>query len=220
MSAQRLRQEIATFVESMWNARLVRDSNVPIIQPLGGRTASVSWSGTVGGGIASRNGPSLEEYADLIRARQYTLLLLDYSLLQISFIFEGSKVAKHRLVYYPCPLILEPEESDMGILDVIEILSDRELVLRLRQETPFRFEFDPNAASEDHAASHLHVSRDSCRIPVYAPLSLGRFIRFVFRNFYAAEWQAHSFLREWTCESMINTISASQRTDLHLACES
>src|SRR5262249_18184366 len=124
----------------------------------------------------------------------------------------------HRLVYYPCPLIMQPEEDDLGILDLIDLLNDRELVVRLRQETPLRFEFDPDSATENHAASHLHLSRDSCRVPVYAPLSLGRFIQFVFRHFYPVEWENHAFLREWACEVMNPSISAEQRQSLHIAC--
>ncbi len=218
MSPSQLREEIAKFVEQAWNAGLARDSNVTIVQALGAHMSSVSWSGAVAAGIGSRGGPSLDEYIGLVQNRQYTLLLSDYSFLQISFIFDRSDIVKHRLVYYPCPLNIDEEDGEIAILDLIELLQDRELIARLRQETPLRFEFDPSAANEDHAASHLHLFRDSCRIPVFAPMSLGRFIRFIFRHFYPNEWETHAFLREWMCPVMAPSISEQQRRDLHIAC--
>src|SRR5208282_2190032 len=65
---------------------------------------------------------------------------------------------------------------------------------------------------------HLHISRDSCRVPVQAPLSVGRFVRFVLRHFYPGAWQAHKFLREWNCPDLASVISVGQQQELYLAC--
>jgi hypothetical protein len=122
---------------------------------------------------------------------------------------------KH-LVYYPCPLARNEENGDDSILDLIELLEDAEIVARLRQQTPLRFEFDPAAGTEDHAVCHLHISRDSCRVPVYAPLRVGRFVRFVFRHSYPEAWHAHEFLREWNCPDLNSVISLGQQQELYL----
>jgi hypothetical protein len=219
MSPAKLRSEIQAFIEQAWGAGLVRESNFPTVQVTGRGTSYVSWSGEVSGGVGDRNGPSLSDYADLVKRKQYTLLLLDYSFLQISFVVDERQILWHRLVYYPCPLTTnEDEDGDIPILDLIDLLDEREIIDRLRQETPLRFEFDPAAATEDHPASHLHMSRNCCRIPVYAPLTLGHFIRFIFKHFYPTVWNANNFLRDWGCEATSPTISYEQRHELHVMC--
>ena len=219
MSPLKLRSEIQAFIEQAWSAGLVRASNFPTIQITRGGTSYVSWSGEVSGGVGDRSGPSFSDYTDLLKRGQYTLLLLDYSFLQISFVVDGSKIIWHRLVYYPCPLTTdEDDDGDTPILDLIDLLDDGEIIARLRQETPLRFEFDPTAATEDHPASHLHLSRNCCRIPVYAPLTLGRFVQFIFKHFYPAIWNTNKFLREWGCEATVATISHGQRQGLHVMC--
>ncbi len=219
MSPSALRAEIQRFIEEAWALGLALDSNYPNVEPIGGWRSYVSWSGQVSGGVGTRTGPSLGDYTDLIRRRQYTLLLSDYSFLQLSFVVDQASILSHRLIYYPCPLSVDrDEDGDIPILDLIDLLEEGEIVARLRQETPLRFEFDPSAATEDHPASHLHMSRNCCRIPVYAPLTLGRFLRFVFKYFYPDAWNTHKFLREWNCEAIAPTISDQQRGELHVMC--
>ena len=176
MSPSQLANEINRFVANSWTARIVRDSNFTVLRGLGGELFSVSWAGA--SALIDRQGPSLQEYVELLKRKQYTILLSDYSFLQFAFLCERESVVKHRLVYYPCPLDIEEDvDDDLPILDLIEMLSERDVIERLRQRSPLRFEFDPVAATEEHSASHLHLWRDSCRIPVYAPLGPARFVR-------------------------------------------
>lgn len=160
------------------------------------------------------------EYVALVRERQYTALLSDFSLLQMSCWLERGSIVKHRLGYFPCPLLVDPDEvEEWGLLDWLELLRGEDLRERLRQDAPLRFDFDPAASGEGHSASHLHVSRQCCRIPVYAPLSPGRFIRFIFSHFYPNDWNRSGFLRSWPCRQVSRTISPAERRELHLSVE-
>lgn len=220
MTPRELLIEINKFTASMWRAGLAKDSNVAVIEEVGGGHVSVVWKATESLEIDFGERPSWREYIEWVKARQYNVLLSDYSFMQMSYVLRDNTIVRHRLVYYPCPVAMDLEErGELGIVDLLDMLGEsRELLDRLRQETPLRFEFDLTAAKEGHPASHLHVSRESCRIPVHAPLSLGRFIRFIFCHFYPTEWTAHSFLRDWPCGTAEPTIAEAERRELHLAC--
>ena len=114
-------------------------------------------------------------------------MLFDGSLLQLTFDLRGSGLVGHRIGYIPCLFLLDEEGRALlrsePILDVIELFRGRgEKYLRLR--TPIRFDFDPDAATERHPASHMTLNHPNCRIPVRGPLGLGHFIKFVFWHFY------------------------------------
>lgn len=219
MTPNELRNEIQRFIASAWDVGLARDSNISVSQAIGGRRYLVSWKNAEPLLIEGHYETSWRQYSRWIRNRQYSLLLADYSFLQISYVLKRGEIVKHRLVYYPCPVEIDPElAGELGIADYFELLRDSELLSRVRLEVPLRFEFDPDSAGSGHPASHLHLSRDCCRIPVYAPLSLGRFVRFIFCHFYPQEYATHQFLRAWPCASVNRCIRASERAELHFAC--
>jgi hypothetical protein len=165
---------------------------------------------------------TVEEYRWFVENRQYNLILFDGSLLQITYKFRRRELVEHRLCYYPCPFHLDREEWEMyqemglGLLDLLEDFSLEEFQGHLRLRSPIRFDFDLQRAGENHPASHLHLGQQHCRIPVFAPLSIGHFIRFVFGNFYPDQWA--DFLHKWPCERLGRTITAGQGRRLHLNC--
>jgi hypothetical protein len=166
---------------------------------------------------------TIDEYQRLVQNRQYNSILFDGSLLQISYTFRRNNLIKHRLCFYPCPFYLEPDEwelyqqAGLGLLDIFEPLSFDKFQNHLRLQSPVRFDFDLDSATEDHPASHLHLLREDCRIPVFAPLSIGHFVQFVFRHFYPEQWQSYEFLREWSREKYDTMLTDKQRRQLHLA---
>lgn len=88
----------------------------------------------------------------------------------------------------------------------------------LKMKTPFRFDYDPNTASTNHPGSHLHICIPNCRLPVFAALSFGHFIRFVFKNFYSTLWDDHSFLRNIASTTTNRSIDQTHETDLYINC--
>lgn len=61
-----------------------------------------------------------------------------------------------------------------------------------------RFDYDPGASRDRHAASHLHIQASDCRIPLERPLGFSTFVRFIFRNFYKTEWESTDIWEDFT----------------------
>jgi len=169
----------------------------PVIRSPAGSGHRVSWSKVAGISVGFGNFATIDEYAQFLDNGDYNVVLSDGSLLQASYSFEGDKLVGHRLCHYPCPIDISELAADGGsITEWMELLSTDELRQRIRLRTPLRLDYDPRAATKDHPASHLTISFETCRIPVFAPVSVGHFVRLVFFNFYPELWKKHAFLRE------------------------
>jgi len=139
---------------------------------------------------------------------------------------------------YPCPVVLElpDHELELPLSDLVdlEIASDFEgdlnginfqefdsatrLEPHLRLRSPIRFDYDPRRAGADHPASHVTLAGDECRCPVFGPLSIGHFVRFIFRYFYSIVWQRHSFIREWPLRFGNRYVSVTDERELFVEC--
>jgi hypothetical protein len=65
----------------------------------------------------------------------------------------------------------------------------------------------------------MHLINAECRWPVSHPVSVGDFIRLIFRHFYPNMWGTHDFLREWPRNDRRNrTISSGEESEIHIAC--
>jgi hypothetical protein len=103
------------------------------------------------------------------------------------------QVAKHRLAYVPCPYaieldLLEGDESFAEVMEGFSQVDNRTIAMR----SPIRFDFDLDAARSQHPASHMTFNSEHCRMACVAPMHVGRFIDFVFRNFYPEQWRNHA----------------------------
>ncbi|WP_434450070.1 DUF2290 domain-containing protein [Lentzea sp. E54] len=142
--------------------------------------------------ITTRKHPDIGQYLAWLAAGIYSAVLLDGSLIQITYDVQGGKIVGHRLAYIPCPYIVDPAflEEGEAIADVVEMYRDSEdgnIALR----SPVRFDFDPKAARSGHPAAHLTINSIDCRVACVAPLGVHRFIDFVFRHFYPQLRTAH-----------------------------
>jgi len=137
-----------------------------------------------------------DAYIEVMRRRDYTILLSDYSALQISFTHGNGGLAGHRYCYFKCPMQIDEElVSEIGLVDYLMLAPP----LRNDPLGPIRFEYDPEHASKEHPAVHCHIAQESCRVAIPSPLSIGHFIKFVFRQFYPGIWSACDWLRDWHC---------------------
>lgn len=139
--------------------------------------------------IARFEHPTVEQYIDWVSAGDYSAVLFDGSLLQLTYDVAGGGVVGHRLCYFPCPFEVDPEllASNEAIADVIEIYRHDDAQLR----SPVRFDYDPKSARSGHPSAHLTLNSVDCRIACVAPLHTMRFLDFIFRNFYNDLWTAH-----------------------------
>lgn len=171
---------------------------------------ALSWVRETDEAVMVGNPLRLDDYLSLLKRHDYSYLMSDGGALQISYVFDGSQIERHRLAYYPCPFPVserEIEEFGGGIIDFIldsyMDSADKHLLLR----SPVRFDYAPEASSDFHPASHVTINNPDCRIPVRAPLLFDTFMKFVLENFYIEAWQLPKiasllkFTNEPTCLS-------------------
>jgi hypothetical protein len=244
MTASHTRREVFRFTNSVLEAGLALDINTPVIVHTG-TSDVVTWTSASPPTSSNPGYfATALEYRWYLENRQYNILLADASLLQVTYEFAHNDLVKHRLCYYPCPIELTipdpwaaPDISDLFDQQLLESLENLEWLppsartasaragkhtpsenptsLRIRLRSPLRFDFDAKAGSEEHPASHVHISQPACRIPVSRPLSFGHFVTFILRYFYPAIWADHEFIRTWPLQSNDRVITAVQETSLH-----
>ena len=159
---------------------------------------------------------SAENYVAMMSAGAYSAVLNDGAMLQISFDFLGGDMVGHRLAYLPCPYRLDHNiHSELGTLGAIAFMRlDESQTMILRG--PVRFDYDPDNASLDHPESHMTIGVDSCRIPITRPITLGHFVRFVFRHFYPYLHRAHDVLATWRIGEGLAVEEVLVPNELHL----
>lgn len=190
----------------------------PVVVNKNATISTVTWHAPGGFAVLSAQAfCSLDEYCEFVRKQHYSAVLQDGALVQMSYEFDGEDLTSHRLCFYPCPFDLDAGElAETPLLDLIDLYAScAQSEIRLR--TPIRFDYNPDNATADHSASHMHMLWSHCRCSVVAPLSVGHFIKFIFYHFYPEAWRAHPFLRELSQVTLDRTISVDQEKRLHIA---
>jgi hypothetical protein len=115
------------------------------------RATRVSWHGHDPNAdfLVTRQHGTIEQYLHWVTTGAYSAVLLDASLLQVTYDVVGNDIAAHRLAYIPCPFIIETEFLEEGnpideVVGMYVELSD--VVLR----SPIRFDYDLKAAKTHH----------------------------------------------------------------------
>jgi hypothetical protein len=141
--------------------------------------------------LTNRGDPCLQEYKNWLESGAYSALLFDGALLQITYDVENGEIFGHRLAYVPCPYRLDPgmvqRDPIVDLIELHEATEPNNIILR----SVIRFDFDPSNAGVRHPAAHMTINSSSCRIACVAPMHVGRFVDFVFRNFYSNIWLVH-----------------------------
>src|SRR5829696_240697 len=130
MTPSQVRREAAELVGVLLEHGFAIDTNAVVLRQAGA-TSLVTW------GSDSETEPlvipgefgTLAEYRRMLRDRQYTCLLRDGSLIQISYEFIHDVISKHRICYYPCPVLIYPEDW--------ELADDLESVVQFYLESEF-----------------------------------------------------------------------------------
>lgn len=174
------------FVEKALGENSALDFNGHVVTDLGSQKKRISWSEQQPFNPLAHLPGTLGEYLYYLRDRHFSLVNLDGSLLQLSFEIHHGRVVSHRLNFVPCPIDLDLGLLALDTLDnVVEqlFLSSPRTEVRLRSS--LRFDYDPDAAGQNHPASHLTLNFDSTRIPVSRNFDVSMFLKFVLDNFFS-----------------------------------
>ena len=181
------------------------------------RKTSASWSGASGLAYLMDDHASIRQYSEIVKRRDFNFCLYDGSLIQLHYEFTKEGVIKHRLCFVPCPFTYPTEEqAGLGLAEIPELMSESEMRDEIRLRSPIRFDFDAKFCDDKHAHSHVTLNNSSCRIPAYGPVSLGHFVRFVFRYFYEEVFDNSIWWRDIAPRIYIKTLASPYPHEFHL----
>lgn len=205
---------ITKLLEYLAISELAIITNGPVM-----RNSRVSWaSSSETPFLTFRKHATIAQYLEWAKASAYSAVLMDGSLLQLTYDFDDGKVSRHRLAYIPCPFVVDTELLlEIPFIDVIESYADSpdtEVALK----SHVRFDFDQKAAKPGHPAAHLTINSPDCRIACAAPIHPHQFADFVFRHFYPEYRAVHSDYFDPAARTRLGdvVIEDSERSDLHL----
>lgn len=163
---------------------LIWDTKFPVVKPLGGgrvRLASPPSNGDITPHLASG---SLRERVLLDEAGAFTLKLVDGTLIQLMWEFDRDRLIKHRYAFLPSP-ISPPSDPSQDVLGLAERMGSllEDVADELLLGGAFRIDFDSEAATDAHPATHLTLfgaGLEEGRTPIKGPWCLTRFVQFVF----------------------------------------
>ena len=186
------------------------------------RRRHISWVRAPGASSYNRyDDTGYSTYYSILDNEDYSILLKDGGVVQISFDYLGSELNGHRYAYIPCPIYFSETElrlvdENTPFMELIDELWHEELISRFRIRPSFRFEYDPNSTQDDHPLSHVHLGKSSSRIPVSRPVRVEQFFRFVFKNFYRSEFTHYSKLNDLSSQVLPETIREEEKSELHM----
>ncbi|MFW1922375.1 DUF2290 domain-containing protein [Acinetobacter geminorum] len=215
-------------------AGLVLASNSTVVKQNGEGRSLITWKED-GGPLKNNDFSTLSEYLTLLKHSQYTMVLYDGSILQISYKMKKNEIIGHRLCWYPSPLNLENvQDIEEIIFKVHESLSTNSSLLEeyltnpdpqtqimlnsFYHRSPIRFDYDnmPDDRKDKHPDVHLHISVEECRIPVKGPLCLRTFMAFIVENFYPHLPLEGSLVNDLPSWFSSNMLTVYHRNKFHL----
>lgn len=184
-AARSIKVELDQVLSSLIQQGIADDQNFASVRNVASGCVEVTFSGAEHLSIAMDDVPYEEIYSEIAARRSYSIKFVDGGVVQLSYFFEQEELRKHRLAYYPSPLLRSFQECPE------DYIADRlfvEIVARRIIPFPIRFDFDPSAASDVvHPVCHATLGDVlGCRIPVSKGLTPRVFFDFVLRNFYSA----------------------------------
>lgn len=188
MRARPLYTDVQNALDFLAESELALYTNQVALSP-----SRLTWHGhgAASGFLLTRGPSTVEQYLAWVRGGEYSAVLRDGSLLQLTYEISNDLINGHRLAYVPCPVEIEEDWLNEGepIEDVVSLYLDNAAAIRLR--TPVRFDFDWTAARPGHPAAHFSINSADCRVACVAPLHPYRFIDFVYRHFYPRYRRVH-----------------------------
>lgn len=222
MSALSFHRSLAEFCAYSLEKDLAINIGAHKIEGLSGGRQRVVWQPVTESEYDRDNDILLSEYLRCLRNGDYSILLCDGALIQISATFDADQIVDSRFYYIPCPIIFKIEDlfidGDIYPLEdyIIEMSAD-ELKQRICMRAPFRFELDPANAGDGHPLNHVHIGPSSSRIPVSVNLCWDSFARFIFKNFYPDQFHLVQPMLHFPVSYRIKSLSTDLEHEVHLA---
>jgi hypothetical protein len=219
MSLVALCRRVTRFGFTLLEAEFALDARQHKIETLSATRESLTWTRDSSDTLMIGSPSRVDDYLSLLERQEYSYLMHDGGIIQISFVYEGNKINRHRLSYHPCPFRISRRDLEMfggGLLDFIAdgFMSNLEENVLLR--SPVRFDYAPTAAADFHPASHITINDPNCRIPARSPLQFDTFIKFVLENFYLEAWHHPSVTRALAFSQEDECLSAHDRARAYL----
>lgn len=205
--------EFSQICRVLYDRQLLIDSNPYTKNVTGKNSYQISWSGkSKANSILFDEEKNCQIILEMLRTnRQYSLLLYDKSILQAEYIIENGILIKARLLFIKLQNKIWELEEIKEFADVPDLL-DESLNEEIGLPIMFRVDYDPlNHRNCDHPRAHFVISNlKDCRIPMKAPLSLGQFVNFIFKQVYNIE------IPELTKVKFEDTITPEEQTMEHI----
>ena len=162
--------------------------------------------------------PTIRTYRRWADSGEYSALLPDGALLQMTYQMANGEIVGHRLAYVPCPYRIDQDllvtEPLADVLDLHTADPHEEITM----QSSVRFDFDPASAASGHPAAHLTFNVSSCRIACESPMTPESFLRFVYSNFYATQWLSQrAFFDTLPRDARQSTVTDEERMEPHVA---
>lgn len=182
MLAEDLYNELNDITKHLISKGIVDDQNFPSMRKDVSGNDVISVSATNGFSFMCKE-DYIKTYERLSDDRVYNVRFVDGGLALLMYTVKNNNIIKHRLTYYPSPLLdnyaSQPEAYMMDQL-YLDIISRKIIPF------PIRFDFDPdNHIDMEHPVSHLTLGDvDVCRIPITSAITPIWFFKFLLSNFY------------------------------------
>jgi hypothetical protein len=216
MTPRQTIKDISSITAWMIGARLSDEQRYPVLRSTGRNECEISIEGSPVLSSSLKDIPYDEAYAQLVQAQAFNLKLVDGALVQMVYTFKNDIVTSHRLAFFPSPY-LAPYDDAADLYEADEIFAD--IMAHYLVRFPIRFDFsasDSEHIEVSHPKSHVTLGQyKNCRIPVNGPVSPGKFIKFIARNFYFSAIAPDTFSKLSVDSSQIETITSLERQISH-----
>jgi hypothetical protein len=209
--------QIGQIITKLIRAGLSVQQNWPALT---GRTSGIQEIAIPGNpplSTAMKNIPYKDIYISIEAEKAFHVKMLDGALLQMCYRFDHGQIQSHRLCMFPAP-DLDSFDFDPEPYDRDEVYAD--IIGHNIVHFPIRFDFDRNPIAHinvKHPMSHLTLGQyPNCRIPVSAPLTPARFIKFILRNFYHMNFYTSDLERIDSRQGFSDTITSDERAVTHI----
>lgn len=178
-------RRLNVFVEKALGENLVLDINTHLAIENGPQKKRITWQSFEPFDILAHPLGTIDEYLYFLRERHFSFVTMDGSIIQITYDIRRGDFVSHRLSYIPCPIDLDADLLELDTLDnIVEDAFINSPRSEIRLRSSLRFDYDPEASSAQHPASHLTFNYDSVRIPVKRIVDTESFLTFVWSNFF------------------------------------
>lgn len=220
MSVAALARRITQFGFDLLGNDFALDARTHVAESLSATRSSLMWARDDRDASLIIDDPArILDYVALLERKEYSFLMHDGAIVQVSYTYEGLKIDRHRLLYYPCPFSIDADlldELEVSLSDLIREVYMEDVERSVALRSPVRFDYAPEAAADFHPSSHITFNEQTCRIPVRAPMRFDQFMRFVLENFYPHILEEPSISAAFQNEHDVECLSDHDRGRMHL----